>query len=103
MGVALDFNQYPKIANYSSAAGWNPASYNLYVNFPLKDTDKGLLNHILPQIAGLNAIAVITVEPWGGLDSCSEEAAVELAELIYEYELQGLTVIIRFAHEMNGR
>ena len=103
VGVALDFNQYPTIANYSAAAGWNPASYNLYVNFPLKEGDKGLLNFVLPQIAALNAIALITVEPWGGLDSCTEQAAVELAELIHQYELQGLTVIIRFAHEMNGR
>ena len=103
VGVALDFNQFPTIANYSSAAGWNPASYNLYVNFPLKEGDKGLLNHILPQIAGLNAIALITVEPWGGLDSCTEQAAADLADLIHQYELQGLTIIIRFAHEMNGR
>ena len=103
MGVALDFNQYPTIANYSAAAGWNPASYNLYVNFPLKESDKGLLSYILPQIAELNAIALITVEPWGGLDSCTEQAAADLADLLHQYELQGLTVIIRFAHEMNGR
>ena len=103
VGVALDFNQYPGIANYSAAAGWNPASYNLYVNFPLGESDKGLLNFVLPQIAGLNAIALITVEPWGGLDSCTEQAAADLADLVHQYELQGLTVIIRFAHEMNGR
>ena len=103
VGVALDFNQYPKITDYSAAAGWHPASYNLYVNFPLKQGDKGLLTYILPQIAGLNAIALITVEPWGGLDSCTEQAAADLADLIHVYELQGLTVLIRFAHEMNGR
>ena len=103
MGVALDFNKFPNITNYSAVSGWNPASYNLYVSFPLKEGDKGLLKAILPQIAGLNAIALITVEPWEGLDSCSEEAAAELADLLHQYELLGLTVIIRFAHEMNGR
>ena len=103
VGVALDFNQYPNVTDYSAAAGWNPASYNLYVNFPLKEGDKGLLTYILPQIARLNAIALITVEPWGGLDSCTEQAAADLADLIHAYELQGLTVLIRFAHEMNGR
>ena len=103
MGVALDFNQYPNIANYSADSGWNPASYNLYVNYPLQDSDKGFLNFILPQIAQLNAIALITVEPWGGLDSCTEQAAADLADLVHQYELPGLTVIIRFAHEMNGR
>ncbi|KAL0052543.1 hypothetical protein WJX82_003619 [Trebouxia sp. C0006] len=102
VGVALDFNKYPIIANYSQAAGWNPASYNLYVNFPLGDNDKGLLNYVLPQIAAINGMAFITVEPWGGLDSCTEQAAADLADLIHQYELLGLTVIIRFAQEMNG-
>ena len=91
------------IANYMAAAQWNPASYNLYVNFPLGDSDKGFLTWVLPQIAALNGIALITVEPWGGLDSCTEQAASDLANLIHQYELLGLTVIIRFAHEMNGR
>ena len=103
MGVAMDFNKYPIIANYSQAAGWNPASYNLYVNFPLGDNDKGLLNYVLPQIAAINGIAFITVEPWGGLDSCTQQAAADLADLIHQYEVLGLTVIIRFAQEMNGR
>ena len=69
----------------------------------LQDTDKGLLTYILPQIAELNAVAHITVEPWGGLSSVTESAAAELASLLHTYELQGLTVIIRFAQEMNGR
>jgi len=103
VGVALDFNQYANISTYMPAAQWSPASFNLYVNFPLGDNDKGLLNYVLPQIAALNGIAFITVEPWGGLDTCTEQAASDLAILIHQYELLGLTVIIRFAQEMNGR
>ena len=103
MGVALDFNKFPVLANYSRSAGWQPASYSLYVNFPLRESDRGLLHHVLPQIAAMKGIALITVEPWGGLEGCSQQAGGDLADLVHQYELLGLTVIIRFAQEMNGR
>lgn len=51
----------------------------------------------------MQAVAHITVEPWGGLKTVTEQAATDLANLLHTYELQGLTVIIRFGQEMNGR
>ena len=51
----------------------------------------------------MQAVAHITVEPWGGLKAVTQQAATDLANLLHTYELQGLTVIIRFGQEMNGR
>lgn len=99
----MDFNTYPLLKNYTAASGWSPASYSLYINLPLQDSDRGLLTYILPQIAAMQAIAHITVEPWAGLNTVTQQAAADLANLLHVYELQGLTVIIRFAQEMNGR
>lgn len=99
----MDFNTYPQLQNYTAAAGWSPAAYNLYINLPLQDSDKGLLTYILPQIAALQAVAHITVEPWGGLKTVTQAAATDLANLLHTYELQGLTVILRFGQDMNGR
>ena len=71
--------------------------------FPLDDAGRGNLDAFIDQVAAVDGIGLITLEPRDGLDSVTEADAEELARLLDGYwRASGTPSIVRFAHEMNG-
>ena len=111
------------MASYTARLGFQPAVYNLFLPLPLLGNTTEYLQTVLPQISQEQAIAMLTVMPMEGLSAVTETAVAELA-----YQIQvaqevrpacstrvcivtasqalvvqaGASVMIRFAHEMNG-
>jgi hypothetical protein len=56
----------------------------------------------LLQVAQRGAIAIVTVEPFGGLRGYSDSDIDTLGAVLLTYQQQGANIIVRFAHEMNG-
>ena len=98
--AAWDFD----LGAYSRALGFVPASWVVSVDLPLPRRDREVLQSVLPQIAALDGIAVITVRPMGGLGpgSYKDDDVRALAALIRRHEQQGLRAILRFAEQPNG-
>ena len=90
------------ISNYNDWLGFTPASYVTFVNFPLTLEDTDTLNCFIRKIVPTGGIAVITLEPMDGLDAITEKACQDFAALCAKYENQGIGIMVRFAHEMNG-
>ena len=96
-GGSVDLEQY-----ITTFAGFAPASYSLFVNIPISDAQRLFLDEFLAQTAALGAIAIVTVEPWDGLDAVTEESIGPIVERCAFFERMRASCIIRFAHEFNG-
>lgn len=90
------------INGYNSLLGFTPASYMTFVTFPLNQENTDTLNNFIKEIVPTGGIAVITLEPMEGLNAVNEKDCQDFADLCAKYENQGLGVMVRFAHEMNG-
>src|SRR5205085_3692890 len=61
------------------------------------------LSNFLQQVTDLGAIATLTLQPWGGLESVQESDCEDLSRICAFYEAHGIGgIFLRFAHEMNG-
>jgi len=104
-GCYIGFSLEPghTIFDLSSRLGITPAVYNRYFKFPESDSDLNPMIEFLEEVASFNAMAMVTLEPWEGLEKIVESNCVRVAELCASFERAGITgIFIRFAHEMNG-
>jgi hypothetical protein len=104
-GCYLGFNlgEGDTIARLSARLGFTPAVYVRFFNFPLAATERMELNRFLAEALETGGIALITLEPWQGLDSVTESACAELGTICSAFEEVGIDgIMIRFGHEMNG-
>ncbi len=87
----------------SARLGTTPSVWVQFVSFPLDDGGRGNLDAYVEQVAAVDGIGLITLEPHGGLETVTPGAARELATLLHGYwETSDVPTIVRFAHEMNG-
>ena len=101
-GMNLDWAN-DSVAEVSERLGATPSVWVQFVEFPLDDGGRGNLDVFVGQVAEVDGIGLITLEPLDGLESVTAEAAEELALLLDEYwRVSGVPSIVRFAHEMNG-
>lgn len=101
-GMNLDWAN-DSVADVTERLGASPSVWVQFVRFPLDDGGRANLDAFIDQVATVNGIALITLEPHDGLASVTPEAAEELAALVDAYWVErGVPSIIRFAHEMNG-
>lgn len=100
-GVVPDFGKY-SLSEMSKMLGFTPASYVTFVNFPMSKEDADSLKGFVKQIVPTGGIVMITLEPFGGLEAISDKACQDFAAECAEYEQQGIGIMVRFAHEMNG-
>ena len=101
-GMNLDWAN-DSVARVSERLGATPSVWVQFVEFPLDDGGRGNLDAFVDQVAAVDGIGLITLEPRDGLESVTAGAAEELAQLLDEYwRLSGVPSIVRFAHEMNG-
>ena len=87
----------------SARLGTTPSVWVQFVSFPLDDGGRGNLDAYVEQLAAVDGIGLITIEPHDGLETVTPDTARELATLLDGYwQTSGVPTIVRFAHEMNG-
>ena len=100
-GVNLDWDA-DSPALFNQNLGHSAAVFVQFCQFPLREADLISLNNTVMAVASEGGMLMITLEPWNGLASVTAEASAALADLVAGYNTQGVPVLIRFAHEMNG-
>ncbi|MEA2651696.1 MAG: hypothetical protein QOI85_1417, partial [Chloroflexota bacterium] len=101
-GMNLDWAN-DTVTDVSARLGATPSVWVQFVAFPLDDGGRGNLDQFVEQVAAVDGIGLITLEPMDGLDSVTQAAAEDLARLLDRYwRTSGVPSIVRFAHEMNG-
>lgn len=101
MGVNLEWGR-ETLAEYSDKLGERPAVAVTFADFPFNEEDPDLLASAAEQLRQNGGTLLLTLEPMEGLDAVTSERADELAALLARFNTNGVPVIVRFAHEMNG-
>ena len=104
LGANVDFWIYPEtaVSDYAALYGQDVASYGCWIHFPLRPSDIEFLEGYTDQVEPTGGIAFITLEPYDGLDQVTQAAVDDFAQRVVSYEQRGMSVMVRFAHEMNG-
>lgn len=100
-GVNLDLHTKP-LARYAEDLGHRPAVSVSFAGFPYTAEEKQNLAHAADQIRADGHIMLLTLEPMNGLAAVTDEAVAVLAEDLAGFNADGVPVVVRFAHEMNG-
>jgi len=100
-GVNLDWER-DTLADYASRLGRRPAVAVSFARFPLAAQDEEHVTAAVEQVRANGGMLLLTLEPHDGLDTVTEESAGALAALLERYNQDGVPVVVRFAHEMNG-
>jgi hypothetical protein len=100
----MDYGAYAgNISRYETQLTRSPAAFVLFLWFPLRDWEVEQAKPIFAQIGARKRIALVTLEPFEGLQAAQDpDALKKLSEQVLAWEQMGVTVIVRFAHEMNG-
>lgn len=104
-GCYLGFNigEGDTLQRLSARLGLTPAVFVQFYAFPLSDDGWRRLDGFFSEVRDLGGIALVTLEPFGGLETVTSNACWELANFCAGFETQGIAgIMIRFAHEMNG-
>lgn len=99
-GILLDGQM--TIAEFNDALGVQHAIFMQYINFPevlTEYADKIKLSIFVDACKEANAIPMITLESFGGLDSYTSEDVEAFAAVLYDFKT---SIFLRFNHEMNG-
>lgn len=100
-GVNLD-NAVDSLDAYAARAGLNPEVTVEFFRFPFRDVDRGNLASFLEAARAAQSIALVTLEPHEGLGAITPASIEEFAAITAAAEADGVSIMIRFAHEMNG-
>ncbi|GAA2844961.1 hypothetical protein JOE60_001734 [Paenarthrobacter ilicis] len=100
-GVNLDWHS-KSLETFAADLGHKPAVSVSFTGFPLTSKDEEDLGRAVEQIRADGQMMLLTLEPTGGLEGVTDETAAALARDLAGYNSQGVPVIVRFAHEMNG-
>ena len=100
-GVNLDLAAKP-LSAYASDLGHKPAVSVSFTGFPYTGEERADLLRAVEQIRADGQMMLLTLEPMNGLEAVTPEAAAALARDLAEFNDDGVPVIVRFAHEMNG-
>jgi hypothetical protein len=91
------------IPDLSSRVGFTPAVYIEFFNFSDSFTDVASIEAFLDQVAAVQGVAVLTLEPHNGLGQVTQSGCYQIADLCAKAESKMIGgIFIRFAHEMNG-
>jgi hypothetical protein len=101
LGVNLHWGEDSPAA-YTSRTGLAPEVLVNFFSFPLTASDRAHLDDFLDEARNARAIPLITLEPHAGLAAVTPEVAANFAGLVARANAEGMPVVVRFAHEMNG-
>jgi hypothetical protein len=100
-GVNLDWHSKP-LSTYARDLGHKPAVSVSFTGFPLTAEEELDLQQAVQQIRADGHMMLLTLEPRQGLGTVTPETAEALAKKLAGFNEEGVPVIVRFAHEMNG-
>lgn len=100
-GVNLDWGN-DSAAAYNQRLGVPAAAYVQFAPFPFDDGWRENLRLYFEQVRAERGIAVLTLEPTVPLETIPSRDVAELAQMLKAWNDQGVGVLLRFAHEMNG-
>jgi hypothetical protein len=100
-GVNLDWERDSATA-FNDRLGEDAAAYVQFAPFPFDDGWRENLRLYFEQVQAAHGLAVLTLEPTIPLDEITAAQADDLALLLKEWNDNGVGVLLRFAHEMNG-
>lgn len=100
-GVNLDWGN-DSAAAFNERLGVSAAAYVQFAPFPFDDGWRENLRLFFEQVQATRGIAVLTLEPTIPLDQITGAQADDLAQFLKSWNDQGVGVLLRFAHEMNG-
>jgi hypothetical protein len=101
MGVNLEWGR-ETLAEYSEKLGERPAVAVTFADFPFNEEDPGLIASAAEQLKQNGGTLLLTLEPMEGLQAVTGQDADDLAGMLAGFNTNGVPVIVRFAHEMNG-
>ena len=91
------------ISPLANELGFTPAVYLEFFSFTGALAEFQGIRQFLEEVRSVQGIAMLTLEPWNGLESVTETNCRTLANLCAEFERGPIGgIFIRFAHEMNG-
>ncbi|KXS19713.1 glycoside hydrolase family 26 protein [Gonapodya prolifera JEL478] len=99
-GTYLDQMDNPTA--YNQRTGLNALLFGDFYEFPLTDGWYQWNYQKLQNWMSHGSIMIVTLEPKGGLDKITDAAIAELIVELIKLNAKGISVIVRFAHEMNG-
>ncbi|MET3721846.1 MULTISPECIES: glycosyl hydrolase [unclassified Arthrobacter] len=100
-GVNLDLNAKP-LASFAADLGHKPAVSVSFAGFPYTAEERVHLQQAVDQIRTGGQMMLLTLEPMNGLAAVTDDAIAALAADLATFNNDGVPVIVRFAHEMNG-
>jgi hypothetical protein len=100
-GVNLDW-QTKSLERYAFDLGHKPAVSVYFTPFPYSADEKTDLERAVVQIRANGQMLLLTLEPSNGLAGVTPESAEALAKDLAEFNNDGVPVLLRFGHEMNG-
>lgn len=104
-GVWLGVNPDLSIATVSSVAArlkHRPADVVTWAQIPLRPIDVVNSDAAEGQVRRNGGVMLMTLEPFEGLWKVDPIAIGEVVELLADYNADGVPVLLRFGHEMNG-
>jgi hypothetical protein len=73
-----------------------------FAGFPMSRREQGWLDQAVAQAQGTGSMLLLTLEPRQGLAKVTRPRAAALATRLARYNREGVPILVRFAHEMNG-
>jgi hypothetical protein len=101
LGVNLDWGS-ESLSDYADKLGRQPSVAVSFSGIPMSDEDEVNVRGAADQVRANGGMLLLTLEPHAGLTAVTPEVGERLAALAAEINRQGVPVIVRFAHEMNG-
>jgi hypothetical protein len=99
--VNLDWGD-DSAAAFSARLGLPPSALVYFASFPISPHEQPGLESFFQQATDGGAIALLTLEPFGGLHTATTTEVNGLADYLAGKNRSGVKVIVRFGHEMNG-
>jgi len=108
-GVALNFeagdmDPLDSVERWTNRMnGLRAAAYEYFTGFPFTEEDEEKLQDFVEQVIPHQGIAIITLRPMGGLETVTQQAVDNLAQLCAQWEAAGIGgIMLRFGNEMNS-
>lgn len=101
MGVNLDWER-TSLEQHRANLGHAPAVVVQFSDIPYDDKTWQHTISAVDQMKENGGVLLLTLEPHAGLDAMSDDVIDKLATDLRDVNLEGVPVVLRFAHEMNG-
>ncbi|MET0806957.1 MAG: glycosyl hydrolase [Lacisediminihabitans sp.] len=100
-GVNLDWNT-ETLPEYAKSLGHAPAVTVQFSDIPYSAATWRHTLDAVTQVKANGGTLLLTLEPHGGFDTMSDVVIAKLVADLAAINDQGVPVVVRFAHEMNG-